>query len=317
MFEEYLEEVRRELSRRLPEDDVQARLTEIEAHLREGIEGRLELGLDPAEAEREAIEAFGTVRRAATPQELEGRVAWLGLGYAIFLIYLMAGWRLVVANPVMIQVFLGGLTIAAAGFCAASYRARRPAPFKLAAVGAAATVVGTVIYGTTWLNTYAFGGMGLVPPGEADEYLQVNQNLLSQRMENRVQFDKGMFVLRSSPKGIEGLRREGGYLAPVIQPVSYNEALTYTVVARASDAVRAWRDLSTRGKEVMYIEGPRDNINAILAARASGWDNFASMVPGAVQAGAIHVSVVCVADLLFGSLGAAAFARRRRGKIVV
>ena len=62
MLDAYLRDLESELAKRLPPEDVRARLAEAEAHLRDGTDGRLELGLSLEEAEREAVASFGAAR---------------------------------------------------------------------------------------------------------------------------------------------------------------------------------------------------------------------------------------------------------------
>ena len=89
MLETYLLELERELGRSFSGDDLQTRLAEAEAHLRDGVEARIELGLLPKEAERETVQAFGAVRLLARATEkcegsVKAKTGWLSVYWALF-----------------------------------------------------------------------------------------------------------------------------------------------------------------------------------------------------------------------------------------
>lgn len=59
---ELLQALEEEMKPHLSPPDLVARLAEIDVHLCDGIEGRIELGLSPEEAEHEAVAAFGSAQ---------------------------------------------------------------------------------------------------------------------------------------------------------------------------------------------------------------------------------------------------------------
>jgi hypothetical protein len=321
LLEQYLEELGRELARHLPEEDVQTRLAEIDAHLRDGIEGRQELGLDAESAERETLMAFGTARKVAKSitanparTTLRPRLMWIGTGYTVFFTFLMGGWAIVERFPASYVWFFWAIIACVIGFAVAAFRARGPAPFQLLAVAAGATISCWFAVGLSWLNLYAYAGGGVIPPGQAGRFLEENRRLLAERSADRQVFESGWNLLRS-PLGIEALRTEGGYTAPVIQPVSYDRRPQYTILATAKEARKAWSDLSQRGRGLFDTVRPQSNITAILQAQADPWGNLLSQLPDVLTAGAVQGGAICVIDLTFGSLGAVAFVyRRRRGQ---
>ena len=63
MLERYLEEFAASAGRELSTGETQALVAETRAHLEDSIQARLELGVTPEEAEREALAAFGEARR--------------------------------------------------------------------------------------------------------------------------------------------------------------------------------------------------------------------------------------------------------------
>lgn len=131
MLERTLRDLERELARWAPEEDVPARLAEVEAHLREGIEGRIELGLDAEAAEREAIAAFGDLRRftwAYQGREVLGHLRWKWLIAMALALLAAAEWG---HTPLYFapQLLLVGALI---GFAHTSFRTRRPAWLSVA-----------------------------------------------------------------------------------------------------------------------------------------------------------------------------------------
>lgn len=309
----------------MPAEDVQARLAEVDAHLRDGIEGRCELGLDPEAAERETLVAFGSARTVAQAiatgparTHLRPRLLWMATGYTVFFSFVMTGWRMADRFPYCYMWFFWAIIACLVGFASAAFRARRPAPVPVFALAIVSIAFCWAAYGATWLNLYAYDGTGVVPKEQADRSLAESRQLLADRTADWAVFDSGLSILRS-PLGIEGLRTEGGYRAPVIQPVTYNQRPQYTVLATAEEARKAWQDLSRRGSGLFDTIRPQNDIAAILRAQADPFGNLRSVFPDAAAGGISQACVICAADLIFGSLGAAVFAfrhRRARGGIV-
>lgn len=319
MLEAYLRELEGELSRRLPQEDVRARLTEAEAHLREGVEGRLELGLDPDAAERDAVSAYGAAQTVAKAVQREAlaprdvvRLRLLGVAYALFIAGLVGGPTLMEAvRPAYYATFVLGW-LAVAGFAAASFRARRPAPVQVVSTGLAAAVVLWGLLGTTWLNLYAFGGGGVVPIGEVEEYVGKLRLSIALRTEGRRAFNAGWKTLNGA-EGVEGLREGRGYRIPVLQRDEYyNDRLVVGYVSDPKAATQAWRDF--RSYSLYYLDTTREtqNLAAVPAAQADPLGNLLNPMPDLIAVSLTAAGAAGTIDLAFSGLGALAFGLRRR-----
>ena len=149
MLDAYLLELRQDLARRLPEEDLRARMAEAEDHLREGIEGRVELGLSQEEAEREAIKAFGqtqSIARATAPDAGRARRRWLDAYWALFAGVVL--WS-ALDTPSMPDAVVGvswlTLAVIAIGFRLATFRSGRPDPLAVLRRSFTALLAGTLL----------------------------------------------------------------------------------------------------------------------------------------------------------------------------
>ncbi len=186
--------------RRMPAEDVQARLAEVDAHLRDGIEGRLELGLDPESAERETIVAFGRVSELARLLIGEGlsrfrvaRLRWLAAYFSTVFIYVSAvAYVSESAHPLtVLGLFAAGILTCLTGGAVASFRARRAAPIQIMASGLAASFLIWAAMGGFMLNLWAYGGMGYVGRFSANRLLGLERSRLAET-------NKGAATIRTS-----------------------------------------------------------------------------------------------------------------------
>lgn len=167
MLKAYLAELEGELARRLPPEDVQARLVEAEAHLRDGIEGRVELGLSREDAERETVAAFGDSRRVAQAVVVPGearavlvRLRWMAAAYCVLgASYAALDW-LRVCIPFLAPLMVGAVIVCGAGIAVAAFRTRRAATLPILTTGLAASIAFWGLFGVFWLNLWNYGGMG-------------------------------------------------------------------------------------------------------------------------------------------------------------
>lgn len=316
MLDLYLRELERELARSLPPEDVAARLAEAEAHLADGVAGRVELGMELGDAQHEAIESFGTARRVATAGRPthEGRptarVACLGAGYALAIFFVLFGWRLIDALPQLnLWLFQSWLALGL-GFAVAAFRARRPRPLAIGLTAFGATTLTWLFLGTTSLNLYAFGGTGLVPPGSLARMMADDRRLLTERMGNRAIFEAGWTTIRG-PQGIEGLHNATGYQAPVVQQPSYQTSLKYESVPTAKEALRAWSDVRQRGSNLFETESLAANLTAAGEARAAPLKNLLSIASDLFLPNVGIAAFAVLIDYAFGGLGVLAFRLRR------
>ena len=168
MLRQYLADLEAELAKRLPPEDVQARLIEAEAHLTEGVEGRLELGFSRAEAEREAIETFGAIRVLIARLESVHQARfvrqrlWTVAGVttslcASTMLFSVTDWVWLAVLPPL-AVGIGVLSISVLGFAA-----RRSAPIPLALSGIGASLACWGFMSMTYLNLWHYGGVGYLP----------------------------------------------------------------------------------------------------------------------------------------------------------
>ena len=321
MLEAYLRELEGELARRLPQEDVRARLAEVDAHLRDGIEGRVELGLDAGLAEAEAIRVFGPPRevaRAMIPQAASRtgpRRRWLWSGYALGVLFFLFGYPLEIASPRFIEgLFVAWGTIGL-GFAAASFRARRPAPIRVFGAGLAGAAAVWAVAGFTWIDLAPYGGAGVVPFGQADGLVRENTRILAGRRADRATIDEAMRVLRG-PRGIEGLRTAGGYRAPIVNAMEgWDRRLDFTVLSRAEDARWAWAEGAKRSRDWLQTRDLEAMLAAIPAARADpAYKNLLAIAPSILSANVAVAGLAVLIDLVFGALGAFWFGYRRRSR---
>lgn len=319
MLNRYLNEMRDELSRTLPRDEVAVRLQEIEAHLKEGIEARLDLGLPREEAEREAITVFGAARplarqlRESVHASVAPRLYVMGVGYLLAGAFILTAHLLYDRFRDPAFAFLCMFGTIAAGFVGCSFRARRPAPGPVFATGVGGTVALWILLGSTWMPLAPYGRMGVVPPGFADRQIAECQRLLAQRSAERAVVDTAMMVLQS-PIGIEGLRSGVGYAAPVTKAQwAYSEPLALTTLSDATSARVAWEDLDRRGRWRFETDVLVSSVAAIKAARNdSTWRSILYTAPSIVPGGVGVALGIALVDMAFGGLGALFFRLRRR-----
>ena len=319
MLERYLDDLRRDLAPRLPEEDLQARLAEAESHLREGVEARVELGLSPEDAEREAVAAFGKTERIArsTPPARSSptlRLALLSSGYGLGVAFFVLGYRLIYDHPRGIEVLFGIWIALGLAFAVVSYRARRPTFFAVLGGGLLGAFVVWLVAGATWLDLHPYGGMGVVPPGEAAASLRRSEAALRDKRTDLAVLESGLKAIKG-PRGMEALRVAGGYRAPGARDLRSRDArLTLATYPDAKTATEAWE----RARDRNGFRGDVANLNATLAAipqaQAAGLGaNLVQMAPSVLSANVGVAVFAALLDLVCASLGAFA-ARLGRGR---
>lgn len=309
MLERFLDELGRELVKSHAPDDVRARLIEAELHLAEGVEARLELGLSVADAQREALEAFGqpvALVKAERPS-VRPRLALLAIGYALFVLMFFAAWSAV--SPASVAVVVSTILLLwatlAIAFAVLAFRSRRPAPFPLLATGCVASLVVAMSLGAT---TVPRRNAGLLPRTKAF----AARRTLSTRLARRE--GEGARLLQDVDRldradGLDSFRVRNGFHVPI--PASaqgWGPQLTYHDVAaeaRAKDDVRsAWR---MNAAEVRQL---RDGLVELDDGMAHPIQSLMATAPEAATYGVVAACGVTLVDLLFGVCGAL-FARRR------
>ena len=172
---EFLEELRRESALHFEPDVATAMLLEVEAHLDESIQSRLELGESREFAERQAVKSFhepkrfvrsmGAVHEDAVNHDRIllliglGLIGWIGFGLEIET--KSTAWF---AWPLGILVL--GLLLAVRSIQIGSVRKG-----TLAALLLATTVCIGGLMPLTWINSWSYGGMGYMPISMAREFV--------------------------------------------------------------------------------------------------------------------------------------------------
>jgi hypothetical protein len=315
----YLQDLEKALSRSLPEEDVAARLAEIDEHLRDGIEGRIELGLDHDSAVRDALATFGGVRkvaralvREAFAQRDAARLRWLGIAYSLFIVAIVAG------PPIMRLSEFGYHSLfvlawsSVVAFGIAAFRARRPAPIPVMTVGSAATAMLCVLIGSLWVDLTAFGGTGMVGP--LDDF---NRDTLTKRLATVRSSQETVSDARTAlegPAGAEEFRAGNGYRAPVVRSwIVDSQPLRVEVVKSGTQAARAWMEAG-RKIDAFDVSNLENNLSAIDRAAADPLRNFSSLATQAIPVGLVAAGGTALIDLIAGGLGMAWLtSRRRRG----
>ncbi len=309
----YLRELQREFTHTLPAEDVQVRLAEAEAHLREGVEARVELGMPLAEAEREAVETFGrpvALGRAERPSVLP-RLALMLAGYGAGVVTFFAGWWTVQLGigPMIVGLLLVWSTLAVT-FAVHAFRARRPRPLAIFAVGCAASFAATLVIGTT---TVFRTGAGVLPKWR----VAADRADLLQDLDGRLA--EGDVLRRDhqrleEPAGIESFHGLQGYRVPVPASASHRGSRLsehdVDSAAWAKDDVRnAWRENATEVRRL------RDDIAELDAGMAHPIQNLKAIAPEIVTLNVAAALWIAFADLVFGGFGILVFRIRRRRRV--
>ena len=184
MLNRYLEELAASAGRELSSVETQALVAETHAHLEDSIQARLELGLTPEEAEREAIAAFGARREIIAGLEGVRQVRfvrkrlWSVAGVTFVLLastvlFSVTDWVWLAVLP-FLAVGIGVLFISVLGFAA-----RRPAPIPLALSGIGSSLACWGFMSMAYLNLWSYGGVGYLPRWGAATALAEAQDHLS------------------------------------------------------------------------------------------------------------------------------------------
>ncbi|GEM_PF-3565225 len=316
MLSDYLRELERELSHRLPREDVQARLAEAESHLRDGIEGRIELGMEPLAAEREAIEAFGLSRRVARATPAAGvraRVGLLGAGYGLGVLFILFGYHFQVHYPRSTDLlFLTWIGLGVA-FAVVAFRARRPMPGRVLATGLLGSLIVWLTLGATWLDLSPYMGGSVVPPGRAASQIQECRTALVEKTDDLAALDAGLETVRGL-RGVEGLRGPGGYRVSVAQYWVYESRVRFTTVNDPKAAAQAWKDaVGPTARLRMEVERLKRMLVAIPQAQAaSTLSNLVVVAPSVLPANVGVALGAVLIDVSFGGLGLLVSNLRRR-----
>ena len=141
MLKSYLPDLKRELARRLPEEDVRTRLAEIESHLDAAVEAYAELDLGAVDA----IATMGCPRRlarelacVATAKPHRWRVVASATALLAFGALMAAFVQL--DSSLLTESEVGAIAVGLAATAFGAFRARRPAMGPLAAIAAALVV---------------------------------------------------------------------------------------------------------------------------------------------------------------------------------
>jgi len=188
-----LTEVERESSRSMTPLLQRELIDEAAAHLDASIQARLELGMDPEVATREAVHEFGdprefvkeirkTYERANRKEVSDQGSKWAKVAgytmvsYAAFAILCTAGgtfdWRL--------PLILVGAAIAIPAFAWASFKSRRLMTGQIAAGCLAAYVGLNLLLTLTWHNLSAHRGSSVLPGWQADSFAVMLRSEITQ-----------------------------------------------------------------------------------------------------------------------------------------
>ena len=310
MLNAYLRDLEREMARNVTPEDLRARLAEAEDHLREDVDARVELGMTLDQAEREAIEAFGppmALAKAESPS-VRPRLALVLAGYGAGLVTFFVGsWMI---RPGIVPLIVGLLLVWSAlaiAFAVQAFRARRPRPLAIFAVGCAASFAVTLVIGTT---TVFRTGAGVLPKWR----VAADRASLLDGLNGRL--GEGVLLRREikrldGPKGIESFRGPRGYRVPIPASASrWDARLVERNVARADgarDDVRgAWRE------NVAEVRRLRDDLDELEEGMAHPVRNLIQIGPEVVTLNVVAAVWIALTDLVFGGMGALIFRLRRR-----
>jgi hypothetical protein len=186
-------EIEKQTEDRLSEESRQHLLDEVECHLDAAVRARLELGMSPIEAEKEAVEAFGHPKAYVDDllkvhegiddkpnQALLFRMdPWSKVAFwcasVVGGLFLLASYR-----SSAIWVLLLGVGISISAFAVASFRARRIQAIPIFGSTLLVYPVIALAFSFCWVNLYAHGDMGLMPRSEAVRQLARDNRILVQ-----------------------------------------------------------------------------------------------------------------------------------------
>lgn len=207
MLEAFLHRLAEEAGKELDAETAAALVAETRGHLEESIQARLELGIEPERAEREAIQAFGEAQRtargvaaeAARPRESKrGKV--LAAAYALFIVGVVIGPDFMRLSPALYYAVYGLAWILVLAFGVLAFRSRRPAPRRVLSIGLIATLGLWGGIGTTWLHLWHHGGMGETPRWHAsDRY--AGEDRTSEGRERREERNAAVAAAQADPMG--------------------------------------------------------------------------------------------------------------------
>jgi hypothetical protein len=188
-----LTEIERQTAERLSEESRLNLLDEVACHLDAAIQARLELGMTPVEAEREAVDAFGhpqayvdDLLRIHEGGELEKpKMSGLKGDRRTMLIF----WAMTILSSVSLligakhwsgQVCIASFVVLGPIFATYSYRARRVQLVPLFLATALGCAMFTLGFTLTWDDLWSHGGMGFMPKWQAKEEYKSAERALPQ-----------------------------------------------------------------------------------------------------------------------------------------
>lgn len=247
--------------------EARALRNEIEGHLDAAIMARLELGATPEEAEREAVAAFGDVRRIVRALRPDEGLRWfdrhffvrVGLGWlSLFAAGLLGAWFFAAISGVVNVIVLVLALALVALVVVESLRARRvqllpvlalfPVFALLGAIGQAATTLPQQDLEPAISRAAAQDGIKEMR-GRIDEFEGALANLKARRAE----FDRGVNI------------------APAIRSLDSSE-IAYGPVASRSEATHQWSMADDwRVQAAVIVGGSRSQMESLQQRLNAPW----------------------------------------------
>lgn len=310
---EYLADLQQRLERHLNPDEIAPRLAEVDAHLQEGIEGRIELGMKEEAAEREAIASFGDTHKVARSMIRQLLVRWdvarlgfLALAGIAYVVTAQVG--VVTQRPdaymagLPIVVLFGGL------FVSTAFVARRPATRAVVSVALLNVALLWVVSAVVVLNSQPIEGpkgsnLYVANRSHLPEMIQKVQGMAASHAE----FDRNWAIFKT-PNGLQSLNQDWGYKVPALYA---DGRIRYTTTDRRR-AADEWERLhasyvtQTTGADLQqYLETLEDVRNHPLA-------NAAKNLPGLLRFNLPLAGLAVIADFIFGFFGTLLLGTPRR-----
>lgn len=250
---------------RLPASMRESAFREAEDHVRSSCAALIELGLDQAEADKEAVRSFGSpqtfVDGLLHPSPSSARaVVWIAvLSFAYFAVVLSA------FNMAMIWT---GLIVSLLLLAWFSWRAKVYQWRRIAVTGAACIAIGALFMGLTWVSLWDAGGFGVSPRWQLAG-LQRDLNADNEAIAKGMAKCDPIAALFNSriPSTDTRIYRDGWYLTFLSHspyPDSRDEGYELYWQKSYYDAARSWRQYK-RDASTAWTRHSRETVQGVLA----------------------------------------------------
>jgi hypothetical protein len=310
----YLLDLRDELSGQMPEHKLDEILAETESHLRERAEAFEELGLGNPEAE--AVRAFvqtSTYAAEMSDSAVSDRLAENARRWQRWAINSLPFvgpatlWTVWPGIPIE-ALFVLGSPLLLAVVAALAFVGRRPQTQRIVALGALSAALAFGYFGAMWVESENFCG----PRREAQLQSLTWTNMAEGHRERLQEMDLARWIyMQENPQVPPRFRRLERYVIPPLRTFDESDATSGSLAA----ATDHWR-----GRGASWLGHLRSNARRYYEA-AEGYQKalegppFRTGIAG--RAGMLSIAfalLVLLTDLLMARLGEALFWRRRNRK---